>query len=63
MHIERKFHFVRDDVIGKGKAIVSYVPTRDMVADIFTKALPTDSHWKFVTAMGLKMPSSGSERI
>jgi hypothetical protein len=63
MHIERKFHFVRDDVVGKGKAIVSYVPTRDMVADIFTKALPTDSHWKFVTAMGLKMPSSGSERI
>jgi hypothetical protein len=25
--------------------------------------LPTDSHWKFVTAMGLKMPLSGSERI
>jgi hypothetical protein len=63
MHIERKFHFVRDDVVGKGKAIVLYVLTQDMVANIFTKALPTDSHWKFVTVMGLKMPLSGNERI
>ena len=47
MHIKWKFHFIRDDVVGKGKAIVSYVPTQYMVANIFTKALLTDSHWNF----------------
>lgn len=40
MHIKCKFHFVHDNVVGKGKAIISYIPTRNMVADIFTKALP-----------------------
>ena len=62
-HIQRKYHFVRDDLIAKGEAIVRYVPTDDMVADIFTKALPHDKHWKFVTAMGLRLCSSGSVKI
>ena len=39
-HIQRKYHFVRNDLIAKGEAVVRYVPTDDMVADIFTKALP-----------------------
>ena len=62
-HIQCKYHFVRDDLIAKGEAIVRYVPTDDMVADIFTKALPHDKHWKFVTAMGLRLCSSGSVKI
>src|SRR6201985_2490529 len=62
-HIQRKYHFVRDDLIEKGEAIIRYVPTDDMVADIFTKALPHDKHWKFVTAMGLRLCSSGRVKI
>ena len=62
-HIQRKYHFVRDDLIAKGEAIVRYVPTDDMVADIFTKALPHEKHWKFAAAMGLRLCSSGSVKI
>jgi transposase InsO family protein len=55
-HISRKFHFVRDDIVGKGQAVVRYVRTDDQVADIFTKALGHDKHWKFARAMGLCFP-------
>ena len=62
-HIQWKYHFVRDDLVGKGEAIVRYVPTGDMVADIHTKPLMRDLHWKFVKAMGLRLHSSGSDSI
>ena len=62
-HIRCKYHFVRDDLIAKGEAIIRYVPTDDMVANIFTKALPHDKHWKFVVAMGLRLCLSGSVKI
>jgi hypothetical protein len=52
-HIQRKYHLLRDDLIANKQAAVSYVPTDDMVADIMTKALPHEKHWKFVKAMGL----------
>jgi hypothetical protein len=58
--LQRKYHFVRDDLIAKKEAIV---PTDDMVADIFTKSLPHDKHWKFAAAMGLRLCSSGSVKI
>ena len=61
-HIQRKYHYLRDDLVAKGEAVVRYVPTEDMVADIFTKALPHDKHWKFTKAMGLRLPTSGSVR-
>ena len=34
-----------------------------MVADILTKPLVRDLHWKFVKAMGLRLHSSGSDSI
>jgi hypothetical protein len=52
-HIARKFHFVRDDIVGKGQAVVRFVRTDDQVADIFTKALSHEKHWRFTRAMGL----------
>ena len=52
-HIQWKYHFVWDNLVGKGEAIVHYVLTRDMVADILTKPLVRDLHWKFIKAMGL----------
>ena len=62
-HIQQKYHFVRDDLVGKGEAIVCYVPTGDMVADILMKPLVRDLHWKFVKAMELRLHSSGSDSI
>ena len=59
-HIQQKYHYLRDDLVAKGEAIVCYVPTENMVADIFMKALPHDKHWKFTKAMGLHLPTSGS---
>ncbi|KAF8578304.1 hypothetical protein K439DRAFT_1270695, partial [Ramaria rubella] len=64
-HIQQKYHYVQDNVVVSGKAMVcyckgTYVPTADMVAD-FTKALMREEkHWKFVRAMGLWQCSSGS---
>ena len=59
-HIQRKYHFLRDDLVGKSEAIIRYVSTNDMVADILTKPLTHDKHWKFTQAMGLRLRSSGS---
>jgi hypothetical protein len=59
-HIQRKYHHIRDDLVAKGEAAIRYVPTADMVADILTKALTHEQHWKFVKAMGLQLRSSGS---
>ncbi|TEB36949.1 hypothetical protein FA13DRAFT_1566217, partial [Coprinellus micaceus] len=52
--------FVRDDLVAKNQAIIKYIPTDQMIADIMTKPLPHDTHWKFVHAMGLRLGSSGS---
>ncbi|KIK75509.1 hypothetical protein PAXRUDRAFT_92474, partial [Paxillus rubicundulus Ve08.2h10] len=38
-HIQRKYHFIQDDLVGKGEAVIRYMPTDDMVADILTKPL------------------------
>ena len=62
-HIQQKYHFVHDDVVGKGLAIVQYIPTSEMVADILTKALLCNKHSKFTTTMGLQPHLSGSVRI
>lgn len=59
-HISRKYHYLRDDIVGKGLANVIFVPTDDNAADIFTKPLPFDKHWKFTRAMGLQLRTSGS---
>jgi hypothetical protein len=55
-HIARKFHFVCNNIVGKGQAVVRYVGTNDQVANIMTKALGHNKHWRFVCAMGLVMP-------
>ena len=38
-HIDLADHYAREQV-ERGTITVSYVPTEDMIADIFTKALP-----------------------
>ncbi|QRV96326.1 Copia protein [Ceratobasidium sp. AG-Ba] len=43
-HIDIKYHFVRD-YKEKNAFTLAYVPTRDNLADAFTKALPYTQHW------------------
>jgi hypothetical protein len=38
MHMEVRYHFLRDNV-EKGKIALMHVPTHDQVADIYTKPL------------------------
>ena len=52
-HIERKYHHFRDDLVRRNRARVQFCPTDDMVADIFTKPLTREKHWRFAYAMGL----------
>lgn len=58
-HIQRKYHYVRDDLVAKEEAGIHYVRTDDMFADIFTKDLDHDKHRRFTKAMGLRLCSSG----
>ncbi|KAG2073967.1 hypothetical protein BDR04DRAFT_975172, partial [Suillus decipiens] len=48
--------------VAKGKAVIHYIPTDDMVADILTKPLIHDKHWKFTKAMSLQLCLSGSDK-
>jgi len=62
-HIQWKYHYIRDDVVAKGQAIIQYIPTDDMVADIFTKPLSLEKFEKFSHALGLRFRSSGSVKM
>lgn len=43
-HISIKYHYVRD-LVASDQIKIQYCPTSDMLADIFTKGMPTE---KFV---------------
>ena len=58
-HIDRKYHFIRDDIVAKKRAVIFHVSTHDQVADIMTKALSEEKHNKFVKCMGLHARASG----
>ena len=51
-HIDIRYHFIRY-VIEEGKIRLTYCPTEDMTADIFTKALPSAKAKHFAASMGL----------
>jgi transposase InsO family protein len=52
-HIEIKYHYVRDQVKEK-KVILSYIPTKEMMADPMTKPIARDLFQVHVRQMGLR---------
>ena len=52
-HIEIDFHFVRERVAAK-KLEIRFIPSKDQVADGFTKALPTRSFDEFKSNLNLE---------
>jgi hypothetical protein len=51
-HIDTRVHFLRQHIKEKRVELV-YCPTEDMIADIFTKALPIKQHIKLTGMLGL----------
>ena len=51
-HIGVHYNFTKDLVVNK-EIQIEYVPTENMIADIFTKALDREKHTKFSLMMGL----------
>ena len=52
-HIDIKHHFIKE-AVQAGTISVSYYPTADMLADIFTKQLPRTQYEKLRSRLGLK---------
>ena len=57
-HIDIKWHWIRE-IIKRGQIEGHFLPTGEMVADIFTKPLGAAAHRKFVMDMGLECTDQG----
>ena len=51
-HIDVRHHFLRDNVL-KGNIELSFVPTHEQLADIFTKPLKTDDFIRIRRRLGI----------
>ena len=51
-HIDIQHHYTRD-LVRAGRIEIKYIPTKDMLADVLTKALPHAQHEYLTKAVGL----------
>jgi hypothetical protein len=51
-HIDIKYHHIRDQV-KKGEVVIEYLQTEKMLADVFTKSLPTVKRKFCIEGLGL----------
>ncbi|KAF9520686.1 hypothetical protein BS47DRAFT_1286838, partial [Hydnum rufescens UP504] len=58
-HIHICYHYTCQ-LISEGHISITYCPSEDMIANILTKNLNHDLHWKFTRALGLIPHLSGS---
>ncbi len=52
-HIDVRYHFIRW-VVDQGVVWLVYCPTKDMVANVLTKALPSPKVKHFTAGLGLR---------
>ena len=57
-HIDLRHHFIRE-AVKEEKIKVTYIPTNENVADIFTKALARPKYVAFVEKLGLREGKQG----
>jgi hypothetical protein len=57
-HIDIRVHFIRD-CVNNGLVEVFHIPGSEMVADIFTKALPAPAHHKWLKVLTLLSDHGG----
>ena len=55
-HIEARHYYITEKV-KEGMIAVKYLPTRDMIPDMFTKALPRDTSHRHSQSLGLEYPT------
>ena len=51
-HIDVRHHFIRER-LSMNEIEITYRPTKDMLADVLTKGLGKEKHYRFVEGMGL----------
>ena len=54
-HIDIRYHFIKDHVLN-GNIELIFVPSDDMIADVFTNALDDTKFNSFLNKMGMMIP-------
>lgn len=61
-HVDIKYHFLRERV-ASNEILLRYINTKDNVADIFTKALPSPQFGRLRSILGLQDPTRGGAHL
>ncbi len=52
-HIDMRYHFIQD-AVANGELTLKWIPTKDMIADIMTKVLPTPTFIKLRSLLNVQ---------